>query len=228
MIKSENFINIQGWMVKDLGLKGNELIIYAIIFGFSQDGTSKFAGSLNYLAEWTNSTKQGVLKALKSLVEKGLILKNDVVKNGIKYCEYSLILLNKVEGGVKQSLTGYSTKFNGGIKQSLPNSINNNIEDNKQNNIYIVDFENFYSLYPRKEAKQKALQAYLKAIKKVDKDTLLEGLKKYIDYIKTNKKEREFIKHPATWLNQGCWEDEYSKITQFADKNSLIQLIKEA
>ena len=110
MIKSENFINIQGWMVKDLGLKGNELIIYAIIFGFSQDGTSKFAGSLNYLAEWTNSTKQGVLKALKSLVEKGLILKNDVVKNGIKYCEYSLILLNKVEGGIQQSLTGVLNK----------------------------------------------------------------------------------------------------------------------
>ena len=101
---------------------------------------------------------------------------------------------------------------------------NNEITKTEINN----NFEEFYSLYPRKEAKQKALQAYLKAIKKVDKDTLLEGLKKYIDYIKTNKKEREFIKHPATWLNQGCWEDEYSKIAQFADKNSLIQLIKEA
>lgn len=83
---------------------------------------------------------------------------------------------------------------------------NNEITKTEINN----NFEEFYSLYPRKEAKQKALQAYLKAIKKVDKDTLLEGLKKYIDYIKTNKKEREFIKHPATWLNQGCWEDEYS------------------
>ena len=101
---------------------------------------------------------------------------------------------------------------------------NNEITKTEINN----NFDEFYSLYPRKEAKQKALQAYLKAIKKVDKDTLLEGLKKYIDYIKTNKKEREFIKHPATWLNQGCWEDEYSKIAQFADKNSLIQLIKEA
>lgn len=83
---------------------------------------------------------------------------------------------------------------------------NNEITKTEINN----NFDEFYSLYPRKEAKQKALQAYLKAIKKVDKDTLLEGLKKYIDYIKTNKKEREFIKHPATWLNQGCWEDEYS------------------
>ena len=101
---------------------------------------------------------------------------------------------------------------------------NNEITKTEINN----NFDEFYSLYPRKEAKQKALQAYLKARKKVDKDTLLEGLKKYIDYIKTNKKEREFIKHPATWLNQGCWEDEYPKIAQFADKNSLIQLIKEA
>ena len=115
------------------------------------------------------------------------------------------------------------------INKSNINELNTKKTITKDNkDIYIVDFENFYSLYPRKEAKQKALQAYLKAIKKVDKDTLLEGLKKYIDYIKTNKKEREFIKHHATWLNQGCWEDEYSKIAQFADKNSLIRLIKEA
>ena len=115
------------------------------------------------------------------------------------------------------------------INKSNINELNTKKTITKDNkDIYIADFENFYSLYPRKEAKQKALQAYLKAIKKVDKDTLLEGLKKYIDYIKTNKKEREFIKPPATWLNQGCWEDEYSKIAQFADKSSLIQLIKEA
>ena len=48
-IKPNNFINIQGWMVTELGLKGNELIIYAIIAGFSQDGESNFHGSLSYL-----------------------------------------------------------------------------------------------------------------------------------------------------------------------------------
>ena len=130
-------------MVKDLKLKGNELLIYAIIYGFSQDGKSQFTGSLQYLADWTNSTKQGVLKALKTLCAKQLILKNEYIENGVKYCAYIISgystkfnrVLNKVECNVKQSLMGCSTKFNEGIKQSLPNNICDTIRDNINNNI---------------------------------------------------------------------------------------------
>lgn len=82
---------------------------------------------------------------------------------------------------------------------------NNEITKTEINN----NFDEFYSLYPRKEAKQKALLAYKKAIKTVDKDTILQGLKKYIKHIEKNKTEKKFIKHPATWLNQECWNDEY-------------------
>ena len=82
-------------MVKDLKLKGNELIVFAIIYGFSQLDSQKYEGSLQYLADWTNSTKQGVIKNLKSLIKKELIIKNEKVINGVKFCEY------------------YSTKFNG-------------------------------------------------------------------------------------------------------------------
>lgn len=133
MVKENTYINIQAFMVNDLHLKGNELLIYAIIFGFSQDEESEFTGSLQYLADWTQSTKQGVMKALQSLCEKQLILKNVEYKNNIRFCTYKTsTVLNKVEQGMKQSLTGYETKFNGGIKQSLPNNINNNITDNKE------------------------------------------------------------------------------------------------
>ena len=108
-------------MISDLGLKGNELLIYAIIFGFSQDGETKFKGSLSYLSEWTNSTKQGILKNLKSLMEKGLINKLECVDNGVKKVEY---YATKFNGGIKQSLTG-------GIKQSLPNNLYiDNLVDN--------------------------------------------------------------------------------------------------
>lgn len=133
-IKSENYIVIQGWMIKDLKLKGNELIIYAIIYGFSQLEGQKFTGSLQYLAEWTNSTKQSVIKCLKSLIKKNLIVKEENIINRVKFCEYYSTkfnrVLNKVEWGGKQSLIG-------GIKQSLPNNIDiynieDNIEDNKK------------------------------------------------------------------------------------------------
>ena len=116
MVKENSFITIQAFMVNELNLKGNELLIYAIIHGFSQDGESEFTGSLQYLADWTNSTKQGVMKALKSLCEKQLVLKNETFQNNLKFCTYKV--------------SQYATKFNGGIKQSLPNNINNNITDN--------------------------------------------------------------------------------------------------
>lgn len=74
-MNSKNFITIQGWMISELNLKGNDLLIYAIIYGFSQCEGQYFTGSLSYLAEWTNSSKQGVQKNLKNLIDKGLIQK---------------------------------------------------------------------------------------------------------------------------------------------------------
>ena len=119
-VKRENYITVQGFMLTDLKLKGNELLIYACIYGFSQTENQVFNGGLQYLADWVNSTKQSVIKCLKSLEEKGYIIKKEKYINGVKSCEYYTTelntLLNKVEYPIKQSLTG-------GIKQSLTNNI---------------------------------------------------------------------------------------------------------
>lgn len=119
-VKDGNYYVVQSFMVKELGLKGLEKEIYAIIYGFSQ-AEQKFDGSLQYLADWTLSTKQGVMKVLKSLQEKELINKEEEYKNGVKFVKYYATEFN---GGMKQSLMG-------GIKQSLTN---NKEEDNKFDN----------------------------------------------------------------------------------------------
>lgn len=118
-VKQISYMVIQGWMVTDLHLKGNELLVYAIIYGFTQTEVKAFNGRLQYLADWTNSTKQGVIKCLKSLVEKGYIIKEDKCINGVKFCEYYTTKFNEV-----------LNKVEWGIKQSLPNNIEDNIEDN--------------------------------------------------------------------------------------------------
>lgn len=142
-VKDENYINIQGWMVTKLGLKGNELLIYAIIYGFSQTEDQTFNGSLQYLADWTNSTKQGVTKNLKTLVEKGYIVKEDKYINNVKFCEYYATKLDTVYNSVaqcmQQSLIGYTTKFNTGMQQSLTNNINDNIINKLDNIIELKD-----------------------------------------------------------------------------------------
>ena len=37
-MKSDNYIVIQGWMVNELNLKGNDLLVFALIYGFTRDG----------------------------------------------------------------------------------------------------------------------------------------------------------------------------------------------
>ena len=69
----DNYVVIQSWMVRDLGLKGNQLILYALIYGFSQTEKQICTCGIEYMGRWTNSTKQGVLKMLDALVNDGLI-----------------------------------------------------------------------------------------------------------------------------------------------------------
>lgn len=177
----ENYISLQGWMIRDLHLKGNELIIYACIYGFSQAENQVFNGSLQYLADWTNSTKQSVIKCLKSLIEKGYIIKTEKIINGVKFCEYHStnlnIVLNKVEYLDKQSLTN-------GIKQSLPNNISsNNLLENIKN---IIDYLN-KKLGSNYSYKSKTTQACIKA-----RFNEIDGLTVDDFYTVIDKKHREW------------------------------------
>jgi len=134
-IKNErSYVALQAWMVNDLGLKGNDLIVYAIIFGFSMDGNNCYQGSLQYLADWTSSTKQGVQKNLKNLIDRGLIEKEENYVNGVKFCKYrSCIVYNSVAQGMQHSCMG-------GMQLSCTNNIDKeNIEDNIDSYIYNID-----------------------------------------------------------------------------------------
>lgn len=131
----DNYITIQGFMIVDLKLSGNELIMYALIYGFSQNGESHFHGSLNYITTALNVTKANAKKILDRLVEKGLIKKRDVVIGGVKYCDYKTTPIegcyqNDNMGGIVSAEGRYSFDNGGGIV-SIPN---NNIDNNKQNN----------------------------------------------------------------------------------------------
>lgn len=209
-VDRDKFIVLQGWMISELGLKGNELIVYACIYGFTQAENQVFNGSLQYLADWTNSTKQGVIRCLKSLVEKGYIQKNDRYVNGVKFCEYYATnvntLLNKVEYPIKQSLIPP-------IQESLPNNTDiNNTKNNIANkkDIYISEFEQLWALYPNKKGKDKALSCYIKARDKgVEFETVKQGILDYSKECEIKKREKQYIQHGSTWFNNSGWNDEY-------------------
>lgn len=64
----------------DLGLRGAaELIAYALIWGFCQDGESEFHGSATYVAQWCGVRREQAVQILRKLTESGLVDKTGEV-----------------------------------------------------------------------------------------------------------------------------------------------------
>ena len=219
-IKRDNFVTVQGWMILDLDLKGNELLIYACIYGFTQTDSQWFTGNRQYLADWTNSTKQGVQKCLNSLVAKGLLEKREKYENGVKFCEYRATEFtsqqslpgvgNKVDWGSQQSLPGVGNKVDWGSQQSLPNNIyiNNidNINNNSQNISRIEMFEEFWEVYPKQIHRALAEHAYIESLIKGSKEEwLVEAAKEYAKCV--NGEDQRYIKNPENWLKEDLYLD---------------------
>lgn len=78
-------------------------------------------------------------------------------------------------------------------------------------------FEAFYKLYPRKVSRWNAEKAWNK-LSENQRILALEGIKKYIIYWKKKGTQKEFIPHPATWLdiNDQRWNDDLSEVPETA------------
>lgn len=129
-VKDENYFQVSGWMINRLGLKGTALELFAIIYGFTQDGESRFTGSLQYICDFTGASRRTVIYNLKELTEKGFLKKYEIEKNGVKFNEYGIAPeVQKLHGEGVQKLHG------GGAKIAPNNIFDNKDFDNKVNNI---------------------------------------------------------------------------------------------
>ena len=85
------FITIQQEMRDQLGLKGNELIVFAFINGYSQEGQGCYYGGLANLQRVCGiASRQTAIDILKSLMAKGYIVKSEQLFNGVKMISYSV------------------------------------------------------------------------------------------------------------------------------------------
>ncbi len=71
-MNSTNYVTILGWMKTGLGLKGNELLTYALLHGFCQAKNGARL-SLDYISDWLGTTRRGTINIINRLKEKGLI-----------------------------------------------------------------------------------------------------------------------------------------------------------
>ena len=123
-VKDGTYVNIQSFMVNELHLSGNALIIYAVIYGFSQDGDSWFTGSRSYLAAWCQASKSTVSRNLETLCADGLIERREHVKAGVLLVDYRAVRGTQNEQGCTQNAQGGVPKMGrGGVPKMSTHTI---------------------------------------------------------------------------------------------------------
>ena len=141
MISDGTYITIQGWMRTELKLSGNELIVYAIIYGFSQNKQGEFTGSAQYLADWVGCTRRTVMTILNKLVEAKLISKTEISLNNnekrVSYqaergCEKTSHGVKNFHRGCEKISQGGVKNFHRGCEKISHNNINNNTNNNNR------------------------------------------------------------------------------------------------
>lgn len=230
-VKADNYVSIQGWMITELGLKNAELVIYALIYGFSQDGRSSFVGSVAYLQEWTSSSKQTVHTCLNELVQRGLIIKGETTVAGQKAICYRAVPRKAQEedspkiGLESQKIGLDSQKIGLEAVQNLDSDNYSNI-DNSINNTYTPppagddecaqtdeelkeEFKEVWATYPRRQGRQQALKAYMAARRNgTSGEAILDGIVRYKRYIDESGMIMRWVIQGGRYFEEHRWEDE--------------------
>ena len=176
------------------------------------------------LGQRLGCSKRNIEKKIKSLREKGYLK----IEKGQK--EYEYILIEKDEK-IKNKIQTDTIKKDDTYK----NLINKNLINKNINNIPPIspewekNFETFWGVYPKKQAKAKAKQWFEK---NKPNDELMNRILESLDlFKKTNqwtKDNGQFIPLPTTWLNGKRWEDEIPvETTKMTDAELIAQVDKE-
>ena len=210
----EGYIVITPAMIEDLGLKGTELLCFAVIHGFSKDRQGVFTGSISYVSMMLGMAPRTIVYALKSLVEKGLVEKTELGIAGAQRVEYQISkeAMQKLQGSyarIAQDLCKNCTPPSPlsplSPSPTPPSSIppiSPKGEDER--------FENFWKLYPsrkgRKNGKAQARTVWLR-LKATPElyELILAGLDAYNH---SDEVQRGYAMDAARWLRGRRWEDE--------------------
>lgn len=83
---------IHDFMTEQLQLSGTELLLYALVYNFSQDGNGCFYGSNDYAAKKIGCRRECVNRNANSLVDKGLLSRTHGSHGGKPTIDYVAIV----------------------------------------------------------------------------------------------------------------------------------------
>lgn len=158
-----------------------------------------------------------------ALIERGKIkVENGIISNF--RADKELIIQRSFQD--KQRINASQPKKNKGLAESTaepkPSHTDTHTEKKEERGKPLSrapdGFDEFWDAVPRKVAKDKALPAYAKALRKTDARTLIAAMRRYAQ--SRIGEDPKYTAHPASWLNGGRWDDEPEPMTGGNNGNS--------
>ena len=88
----------------------------------------------------------------------------------------------------------------------------------KASNEPAITHEAIYQAYPRKVGKKAALKTIATVCKTIDPDDLLERVEAFSEAVAAwPEKDKQYVPHPATWFNQGRYDDDQEEWRRLGD-----------
>lgn len=165
-----------------------------------------------------------IKRVMVDLRDKGLIDVQKLSKDGLNHTNYYTInyeSLDAIRGQIEQ-IDRLNLSQPNGANWSKPNRTETTTKTTgKKPRASLADdggesFKTFWSAYPKKAGKDAAKKAFDK--RKFDEQALAKVLRALDDQKDSEQWQKDggkFIPHPATWLNQGRFEDELGGSGQY-------------
>ena len=197
--------------MKQVGLKPATKIVLYWLADCHNGETGQCFPSHKYLAKQCEMTDRSIRTHIELLEQAGLIRKHENHRDNGSQTSNSYELLLMETETPRKNIPTPKEKISDLPQKNLPTlNLGNNNLGNEQ---YIsdldhadLDFNRFYALYPRKIGKEAARKSFARSLKKAPAQKIIEAADQFA--LACRGKEKKFIPHPATWLNQGRWDDE--------------------
>ena len=156
--------------------------------------------SISTLAKMVNSSERSVQRDIQHLQAIGELRVE--VQNAPTKTQYKSNLYWVTLPGVTESQSGVTDSAVRGDTVVVQNLNRTITEPSKAQTEKL--FDEFWTSYPRKLDKAKAFRAFRSALKRAKFEDILAGV---IAYRNDPKRDPDFTKYPATWLNNDAWEN---------------------
>ena len=188
-----------------------KLVLWGIANHHSDHGAWPSIATLAKYANIKERRVQQIIRELAAIGEIAIEEQGGLGQRQYKTNRYHILIQcpRDCDGSLNHK-TGVQSVTNRGAIQSQTGVQPTAPEPNKEPNKNLPNaqsddlFNEFWTAYPRKLDKAKAFRAFKSALKRATFEDILAGV---LLYRNDPKRDPDFTKYPATWLNSDSWEN---------------------